>query len=732
MPPGDSGNTGRIQVQLAFLQGQDSAAFLQMVESMKTAAEFMKAFKSMDFASQTRRMADATKAMREETTRLGEALKNMEEVKSDRGVILPRGEARDETKARAEENRKKAEQDAKDHADREKERLHQTDQEREADRRRERMGLPPSGGGPQNAWYNQIESLNPNLSGVELPRFGEMTVQDTLNFMRDRSLRRAERADTEAQRDAEGERAAMFDQMSRGAGQVGLAHAAFRQIQRHVTQPLQGITSMFENPGAALGYGRDEINLPFGLGISSPFSAAGGEGARQAFDQLRLRWRGGINSEQAAQINAAVAGAGFSGATGTDIRMQMMAPQVQRYGVNPEALVPFLQTLRTGSSNIRELNDALSNLGEGARIAQMDVNSYTQSLAQVGEAMQSMGGTMVGGAQLGQSFSASTGLNPQVATTLMNSPIVKSYVAANSSLPSTIAGAASPLQQQRSMEQAVYERFRAFQGQLSSTSTPIYDAAGNIIDQEVTSGEDAAYAMTAAQFPGMNQEQIRAIVNRKGSGGTANFMAAQRRMLSSYENATDNQSDARRDFVDKLNRRGVAAAGQMHTSGRAAAYSQNAREKYKYDPNTGEVLRLNNGWQVDKDATEQMKASVGPLQLDSRISIDQLRDMAKQSGVTDKEWQKKVGDKFKNDPEEAIKAAGRLVSEQVKDANDAAGTQIAFTGPAAKFFKTLVERNRGIEGADALTKTSNATSNAGSNSLSWNTNAAATVNPYGP
>jgi hypothetical protein len=738
-PPNDP---GRIEVQLAFLSGQETAAFLQMKEAMKTAADFMAAFKTADLALSVERMSKAAQTMREESARLNadlEARRNQPRIPNLPGAVLlgqTEQEARNNVKAEADAYRVQAQKKTEDRQAKERDKLDEqrmTDAERAATHARSRLGLPGLEDRSENpdVWYNKIESLNPDSSGIRIPQYGEITVQNILDRVRQNRLDASRKhvdqygtiTDPEAHT-AAGRQAFWAERLSRQAGNAAGAHALFRQTQRG-TQMAQGFSGMLEDPGTSLGFGRDIINIgPFGF--TNPFSRAGAEGMHQWLDQFRLRLRGGINGEQAQQINAATAGSGFSGQQGADIRMDFMAPLVQRYGLNAENLAPFLQVLRTGTGTIDDLNRVLGELGEGARSARMPVDAFTQSVAQLGEQMQAQGGTFLGGAQLGTQFAQSTGLNPGVAGTLMQNPVVQGYVAARTGLPTTLAGSASPLAQQRSMEQALRDRVAAFKGTMPSHREPIRDIDGNVVDYEVTSGRDAEIA-AAAQSLGINQEQAKQMMNHQGTFAAANFDALSR----NFEGRTTvRHPRGEQSFIDRLNRssggNNTARLGAHGTGGSTVTLTGptvSTQREYKMGKDGRVMYRIGHTseWLEDTHQTEKMRQQlhgndVAGVNLYGPGGLRGLHRMAMAAGVNQDDWNEVDKKARKGQTHEAMKEARQLVSDKVTQAN--ADTNIAFTGAAEKFFKALVNQNKGLAGAGGLTGAMTATSNRGPNPLS--------------
>lgn len=732
---------GKIEVQLSILSGQESAAFREIQQTAKQVTEMMQMFKSRDFIETAERLAKVHEQMTKSSAQMNKVSKDLQQQERQsgvRGVLSGTGPLLDshgqpftkdgEKKAHEDlAQRQKDEQEKREESRRQKRLESMTDEERAASHRREKLGIPELRPGQTgNQWYDRVSTLTPDAAGIRIPQFGEMTVQDILGIGRDHALRRANQSTPgTADWNRHGNRAAMWDAASRRAGDVAAVRASFRQIQRHVTRPAQGFVGQFDET-MPMGYRRDTNPFSDALGFQLPFSAYGQQGAREKWDQWSMRWSAGINAEQAAEINNAANQAGFAGRMGTSVRRDFMAPAFREYKIDPQNLIPFTQTLRTGTSSIQELNAVVMQLGEGARSARMDVNSYTQAVSQSGEAAQASGGRFIQGVQFGNQFGSSTGLAPTVGNQLMQNPVVQGYVAARTGLPPNLAGAASPLAQQRSIEQALMERVSAFEGTMPSHREPIRDTSGAIIGYEETSGRDAAIG-AAAQSLGINQEEAKAILNRKGSTAVQNFQAAAR----DYQNRAmggktpNDQKRQRGSMIDRWNKEGK--------------HRFRADENFRYDEQTGKVLRKRGGihvgdqeWSEDEEKTQALRDSMygdaakRQERNASGADLRELHRMAMAAGVSQGDWESQVDGQ--KDIAKRVQAAQKLVQNEVSEVND--GTQtIKFTGPAAKFFEALVKSNSNLAGSADLSKASVATSNTGSRPLTNTTNSGGPLFP---
>jgi hypothetical protein len=735
---------GKLEVQLSLLSAQESAAFREIQQTAKSAMEMMQMFKSRDFIEAAERLAKVHKQMVESSKQMGDVSRQLQEVERQQGVRGRIGGAlsnlgqkiggspvQGTTEQQAHERlAEDQEEKRKDREDRERQKRLEsmTDVERAAEHRRTRLGLPPTWeDNDPDAIHNKISSLNPNMSGIKLPQFGELTIQDLLGQLGAVAQNRAAKAGSGTSGYNTSMKGAYWlDKVARGAGNVAAVGAGIRMGQRYIIGPAGGFMRNFDET-MPMGYHRDSNPFSDVLGVQTPFSAYGGQSAREKWDTWAMRWSGGINKEQAEAINMAANQAGFTGQAGTSVRRDLMAPAFRQMKIDPNNLIPFTQTLRTGTADIQTLNQVIMQLGEGARAARMDVNSYTQAVSQSGEAAQASGGRFIQGAQFGNQFANSFGLSPTVGTNLLQNQVVQGYAAARTGLPPSLTGAMSPLAQQRSIEQALMDRVSAYTGTMPSHREPIKDVDGNIIGYETTSGRDAAVG-AAARDLGINQEEALAILNRKGSQGIANFKAGARDYLSRATGGkTIGDADKyRKKMLDQWNKEGT--------------HRFRADEDFKIDPTTGKVLRHLGGidlpggaeWSEDKEKTRLLNRDLYGKNTDRQArnatgtDLRELHKMAMAAGVSQEDWEKQVDGQ--KDVYKRTLNAQRLVDERNVKVNEDPNA-VKFTGPAAKFFEALVKTNRDLAGAADLSKAVVATSNSGPAPLTSQSNASGTLFP---
>lgn len=758
---------GQIQVQLSLLSAQDSQAAQQLATSLGQISKMFEALRSSDFRETAEKMGQLHAKMVQDTQRLADQAAQIQQnagrgsSTSQKAFDMTRAAQevaraanpnpdREEYDRRAQENRdrneaerarvEKLKQDLRDSqeqrrrvADDEAKRQQEAEKAR-LDERRQRMetmtdeqrqaeflryhaktnipGIGSGAGDDPNQWYNRVDTTAGRETGFRIPRFGELNVQDYLNQARDHYVRQAMETDDPGEQERLGERAARLQKWS---NRVGYAYAG-RNLMRRASGFLgeQNFNPVaFTDEGAQLGYRRDSQNflgnIGEALGIQTPFNAAGREGARMSWDTNRMRFSAGINNEQARAITNASVSAGFGGDLGSDIRTKLMAPMVRQFGLDPQTLIPFTQVLRTGTGSIQDLNRELGNLGETARSANVNVNTMAQSLSNAGEASQAAGGYYMQGVRFGNQFTAATGLLPDVGTQLGQNPLVQAQLAANTGLPGFAQAAASPIDRIQATTQSARRMYQAYAGSIGEQgrATQIRDAGGNVLGR--VRGDNPAMASTAAYF-GVNSDQMEKLL-RGGNqtDRTANLEAA----LSGYEE------------------RGQQLYGRQlpQIRDRAAGRVRELNDKYttrefRFNERNGQIQFKNKwggGWQTDKGETEKVAGSsndqiMGELSNSREGVLDRgdLFKLGREAGLSKKELDHALDAGSVKKQTSNIR---KLVSEH--QAEQEAKYQIAFTGPAAKFFKALVNQNRDLPGVSGMEA---ATSSRGPSQLSPQSN----------
>lgn len=125
-------------------------------------------------------------------------------------------------------------------------------------------------------------------------------------------------------------------------------------------------------------------------------------------------------------LSGALAGLGGSGPSGdaANIAQNFMRPLMQRFpGLSAQDLGEFTPALRNAGTSINQLRDQLTNLGVEAQATKETVGTFASSLAQTGQAFESMGSSLQGGVAVGAGFTNATALDPQLAARFAQNPL---------------------------------------------------------------------------------------------------------------------------------------------------------------------------------------------------------------------------------------------------------------------------------------------------------------------
>lgn len=698
-------NEAAIRVQLSLMNAQDSAAAKDLANSLKEIAKMFEALKASDFRESATKMAQLHQQMVMDTQQV-QNQQMQQRGGAIRGAInrvlggsnppsnasLAAAGADDPTRAAAQANADAASDAEKERREVERWRLDSLDdQQRAAEHQRSRLGLPgigagadsPRGADDPSGWYNRVDTLSGETSGFRIPRFGELNIQDLIS-----------RAQGGLNRTAVGQ--GDFLGMSQEAAQrwapraqtaqnvVGNLYAA-REFGGRINNWLggQGFSAAgMDASGAALGFRRDSNAFSDILGFQTPFSAAGAQGWRQSMDIQRLRFSAGINKEQAASIVGATAGAGFSGERGSDIARNFMAPLFRQFQLDPSQLAAHLQVIRTGTATLDDLSKELADIGENARNAQVDVNTMNQALVGAGEASQALGGNYLSGVRFGRTFTQSTGLLPGVGQNILQNSTTQAMLAGATGLPTFALGAASTSAKMASIQQSSRLYYNAYKNALGTQGrrSPIKDAQGNIVGYD--EGSNPAMAAAAAKF-GVSGDEFSKLMSGQDQ---ASRLSALNTALDAY---------------------GTRAGHLGNVSDAAAAnrWIQSMGPNIRVNPHTGRVERNKQSrtsfgpvWEADDDLTKEFNrrsstSVMGQLRRSASGEIDQgdIVHFAHQAGLRGHALGAALKGKT---PDEQIRAVRRLADS--KSADERAKYEIAFTGPAAKFFKAVAKRN-GLE-----------------------------------
>lgn len=266
----------------------------------------------------------------------------------------------------------------------------------------------------------------------------------------------------------------------------GMFHAAtsgVRRIFNHLTGPSGPLgysirSSDVEATGTALGYGKGETNIGVpGFGARIPFSGytseAGQEGLRSRRLRTSLAMEPDINKEQAGRIVDAIEAHGWSGNERDTIAYTSMRGLTSE-GQNPETLMPLLdRSLRYGTGSLQQFNQAMQDVGHGARAARMGLDEFHTSMGTYAETAQSHGQTFGQGLIDARGFTATTGMSPTVGAGLMNNPLVQSMAMTRYGLLPAQTGLLGGAQQGQLSLQATDMAMQLTQGFHRATRVPV-------------------------------------------------------------------------------------------------------------------------------------------------------------------------------------------------------------------------------------------------------------------
>jgi hypothetical protein len=542
----------------------------------------------------------------------------------------------------------------------------------------------PGGGGPDNRplWLRALQS-NPaawerSQEGIVLPQFGELTIQDKLNFASNFFARSATNTYQNANADARQASAARREAASLGYSEAEINEIIARSGINAAGVPsagqFQGNTAAVlrmaaEQSGNVITAGR-EINRFFrwngGLrnaGVQAGFDPMGGltipgtqigilnpldalrpgsavrEGLNQRMNVARLRLRPGISGAQANDIVGSLAGLGWTGEEGQNAAFDAIAPLVQQ-GLNPEITANlFDQAVRTGNTSLAEFRSTMEHLGPSAREARMSLDEYQQSLGNFAEWAQQNGATFGQGLQSGRTLSTAFGMAPQMVQQGLSSTFTQSTLLARYGvLPNELGLVAST-----NPSVAAEGIFGGIDMALRATRPFAHDrrdAQGHLIER----GRDRQVAQ-AAQMLGMspdllkNYMRVRPYYAHAGAAGTA---------VSAYERQvrgmTQNESRALQDEA--------------------------------HHPGIFHKIKANDQRQLDQDWGGVEK---------------ELRALAPTDQSGHNKWMDQINELRSDDRGERAEKARKLIADRMKSLNESQATntkvQVEFTGAAAKWLQ---------------------------------------------
>jgi hypothetical protein len=278
------------------------------------------------------------------------------------------------------------------------------------------------------AWMTHISREQAGAGIVNPSTFGgEFTAQNTLQIMAQMLGRGAyAQRNTGGTGNALGSTAAVFQRMANAAPMM--AHAQQTMARRGFDLSGDNLERVAYLTGAATpgtigvpGTGIRVIN-PLDVGVARAKGLYGlGQMAMEAGAQGSY-----LRTGQAAQLAGEMVNRGFGRETTINALRGPLSHLrgSTRAQMDPATLVDEWQkATMAGGESMDRFVQSMDSVVPAARAARMNVDEMNASLAEHAEAVQSLGGTYVGGRIAGANFATTTGLPPQVLTQLMNDPL---------------------------------------------------------------------------------------------------------------------------------------------------------------------------------------------------------------------------------------------------------------------------------------------------------------------
>jgi hypothetical protein len=285
------------------------------------------------------------------------------------------------------------------------------------------------------------------------------------------------------------------------AAGLGIAQGVHHDIKY-----LMGRASGAQDAGIQAGYNKAGSTNIGPFGITNPFEllghgSAGKESMRQWWTTQRLKMKGGINGEQASEIQNSLAALGWTGNQGQSIALDTISPLVQQ-GLNPTMTsTMYDKSMRHGNSTVQEFNKTMDKLGESARASKMSLDEFQKGLEAAGDAAKQQGGFYRQGMDAARQFSDSTGLGPQALSQTWGSPLVQGMSMAKYGIMPNAMGTMTGNMGTNSIFSSL---------DIAKQATSMF-ATRNTIDPQTgqrISGKEAQYAQMAPLM-GMSVEEIR-------------------------------------------------------------------------------------------------------------------------------------------------------------------------------------------------------------------------------
>jgi hypothetical protein len=382
---------------------------------------------------------------------------------------------------------------------------------------------PGGGGGPDNTagepgWAQALirEGITPESRlAMTVPRIGEYTMQDKLNFFAHWMGRAAQRRGTT---DASGN--TKYDLAGTIMGRAGAGAAYLRDQSASLValnnefQRVRGFAREQELSGEALGFSREskfgDLEM-FGVGgrinlLAS--SAAQREAIHQEWSQRRVQAAPGVSGEEAQRIKQIVSGMGYSRDLNANLQLNMFR-NLQQRGIDPEAVAPLVdQGVRQGNSSISSLRGIMYDLADAARHAHMTLQDVMESTAEYAESVQEVGASYESALKNAAVFTR-VGLDPRIASQAMKNPMVQGNLATMTGLPPEFQGIVSAAGVAQAISTTVQQGLALGTPYLNMPDRTLTSESGEKVP--ISTGRDAQIAM-AQHASGVPRQVIERII----------------------------------------------------------------------------------------------------------------------------------------------------------------------------------------------------------------------------
>ncbi len=356
--------------------------------------------------------------------------------------------------------------------------------------------------------------------GLDIPRFGEFTIQDKLErvaqIMGNSAITAQRRAE---QRDEDPTRVGGVRGL--GANVVGYAaeQSAYLTMLNQHFQQMRRAGRGYQVENEALGLSREGTGALSGevdlgpIGFRSPLAGTAGavlesiipgdnglgspaarEAVRQQLTRRQLQASAGISGEEAQAIQEQVRSLGYSENMNERLAEEVFAPAM-RQGMDPGSVAQLADPLvRQGNNNLQEVADLVRGLGEAAAGARMSIQDATEATVEYRDAMAQMGSSQLQATRNAATFMQS-GIDPRVISNAMQNPMVQGAAIGQTGLPAELLGTLGATEQSDAVSRSL--NMALSMGSSLRNRDTFRNINGKRI--QVGEGEDAQRAFAAAR-----------------------------------------------------------------------------------------------------------------------------------------------------------------------------------------------------------------------------------------